>query len=210
MDTLNTQEYIINKYSLNLEKFSPVTIPSTGRNDLAHLFCELGFRKGVEVGTEKGIYAEILCKANPNLHLYCVDPWKVYDHNLGYHIGTTQEQFDTFYKETIERLRPYKATLIKEMSMDAVQKFENGSLDFVYIDANHRLEYVIKDIVEWAKKVRPGGIVAGHDYYQYKYQHYSHVVEALVAYNGSYRRGLPWFVLDLRPVERFRSWFFIK
>ncbi len=207
---MNTLNYIVKKYSLSLGKIFPITIPNVGRTELAGLFTELGFKKGVEIGTEQGIYTETLCKANPNLHLYCVDPWIVYDNNLGYHIGTTQKQFDTFYKETIERLRPYKATIIREMSMVAVKRFKDDSLDFVYIDANHRLEYVIMDIVEWAKKVHPGGIVAGHDFIQYKYQRYSHIVEALVAYNRSYRRGSPWFVVDSRPEDKFRSWFFIR
>ncbi len=210
MDTKTTQEYIADKYSLNPEIPGPVTVPGIGRNDLASLFYELGFTQGVEVGTEQGVYAEILCKANPNLHLYCVDPWKVYDRGRGYRRGANQQQFDAFYKETTERLKPYKTTFIKKMSMEAVAKFKDGSLDFVYIDANHRLEYVIRDITEWAKKVRPGGVIAGHDYKRYKYQYYSHVVEALVAYNGSYRRGLPWFVLDHTPGEKLRSWFFIK
>ena len=206
-DTLN---YIVKKFNLNLEARSPITIPHFGRNNLAILLAELGFTKGAEIGTEQGFYAEILCKANPNLHLYCVDPWIAYDRGLGYRMGATQEQFNTFYKQATKRLKPYKVALIKEMSMDAVTKFEEGSLDFVYIDANHRLEYVTRDIVEWAKKVRSGGIVAGHDYIRYKYQQNCHVIEALIAYNGSYRKGLPWFVLDHMPGENRRSWFFVK
>jgi len=207
---INTLDYIIKKFNLNLGARLPITIPDFGRNELAALFAELGYTKGAEIGTEQGFYAEILCKTNPNLHLNCVDPWIAYDRGLGYRIGATQPQYDTFYKETVERLKSFKVTFIKEMSIDAVKKFENDSLDFVYIDANHRLEYVVKDIVEWAKRVHPGGIVAGHDYIQYKYQQSSHVVEALVAYNGSYRKGLPWFVLDHVPGENRRSWFFVK
>lgn len=210
MDTLTTQQYIIKKYSLDLEQTSPINIADVGRVDLACLFSELGFKKGVEIGTEQGVYAEILCKTNPKLHLYCVDPWKVYEGNLGYHIGVTQQQFDLFYKESKKRLSSHKATLIRKMSTSAVKRFRDDSLDFVYIDGNHRLEYVISDIAEWTKKVRPGGIVAGHDYIKYKHQHFSHIVEAVIAYNESYRRGLPWFILDSKKGDKFRSWFFIK
>ncbi len=207
---MNTLDYIVKKFNLTLEARSPITIPHIGRNELAGLFAELGFNEGAEIGTEQGFYAEILCKANPNLHLNCVDPWIAYDRGTGFRLGATQPQFDAFYIEAAERLRPYKVTFIKKMSMDAVTKFDDGSLHFVYIDANHRLEYVTQDIVGWAKKVRPGGIVAGHDFIKYKYQQSCHVVEALGAYNEAYRRGLPWFVLDHMPGENRRSWFFVK
>lgn len=210
---MNTLDYIVNKYRLDMNHPSPIEIPNMRRRNLAELFAELDFKTGAEIGTEQGIYAESLCKTNPKLHLYCIDPWIIYDDNLGYHTQITQQQMDNFYNESVERLRPYRATLIKEFSENAVVKFTDNSLDFVYIDGNHRLEYVVKDIVEWTKKVHPGGIVSGHDYFQFKNQHYSHVVEALDAYNKSYRRGLPFFVVGLPhqlPRDQYRSWFFVK
>ena len=36
--------------------------------------------------------------------------------------------------------------------------------DLVFIDATHSEESVREDIQLWAPKVRPGGIVCGHDY----------------------------------------------
>ena len=204
MDILSTQEYITKKYSLNQIDAGSISI-NIGGLELASLFYELGFTKGVEIGTEQGLYAEILCKANPNLHLYCVDPWIIYDSNLGYHPAITEQQVDIFYQEAVERLRPYNVTFIRKLSMEAVVQFPDDSLDFVYIDGNHRLEYVVNDLVKWTKKVRPGGIVSRHDYIQHKYQHYSHVVEALWAYHESYRRGLSWFVLESRLGHKYRS-----
>lgn len=38
------------------------------------------------------------------------------------------------------------------------------SLDFVYLDARHDYESVVEDLEAWFDKVRPGGILAGHDY----------------------------------------------
>jgi hypothetical protein len=49
--------------------------------------------------------------------------------------------------------------------MDAVKDFKDESLDFAFIDGNHSFEYVINDIAEWSKKVRVGGIISGHDYW---------------------------------------------
>ena len=49
--------------------------------------------------------------------------------------------------------------------MDAVKDFENESLDFVYIDGDHNFRHTAEDVYEWSKKVRKGGAVAGHDYW---------------------------------------------
>ena len=48
--------------------------------------------------------------------------------------------------------------------MEALNDFENESIDFVYIDGNHGLKFVIEDIYGWTKKVKKGGIISGHDY----------------------------------------------
>ena len=42
--------------------------------------------------------------------------------------------------------------------------FEDESLDFAYIDANHLYDYVCQDIIHWSHKVRSGGMVGCHDY----------------------------------------------
>lgn len=41
--------------------------------------------------------------------------------------------------------------------------WEDGYVDFVFIDANHSYESVCKDIAAWMPKMRKGGIMAGHD-----------------------------------------------
>ncbi len=49
-------------------------------------------------------------------------------------------------------------------SHEAAQHVPDGTLDFIFIDANHDYEYVKQDLEVWAPKVRPGGIFSGHDY----------------------------------------------
>jgi predicted O-methyltransferase YrrM len=44
-----------------------------------------------------------------------------------------------------------------------VHSFADGSLDMVYIDACHRYDDVLSDLERWWPKVKPGGILAGHD-----------------------------------------------
>jgi hypothetical protein len=49
-------------------------------------------------------------------------------------------------------------------SIEAAGLYPDESLDFVFIDGDHREESVTADINAWWPKVRAGGILAGHDY----------------------------------------------
>ena len=127
------------------------------RRHLADLFGELEFNVGAEIGTCRGEYAKVLCEANKNLRLHCVDPWMAYQ-------GATQEKQDILYKRSSELLSKYDVVIHRQTSLDAVNDFADSSLDFVYIDGNHMFDYVVRDAIAWIPKVRRGGIVAFHDY----------------------------------------------
>lgn len=132
------------------------------RTELAKHFAELGFKKGAEIGVFKGYYSQVLCENIPSLKLYCIDL--------------------VIQKLTKDKLSPFNCELIEKSSMDAVKDFEDESLDFVFIDANHYYENVKNDIEEWTKKVRKGGIVSGHDYYVFKYSKNDGVIKAVDEY----------------------------
>jgi hypothetical protein len=203
MDTL---DFIAQKYNLNLVQRSPITIPNFGRNDLASLFTELGFTKGVEIGVLIGNYSKILCEANPNLTLYSIDPWKSYEE---YKDLTPQKAFDECYEHSKALLAPFKnCQLIRKKSMDAIPDFNDESLDFVYIDGNHEFASETNDIFEWSKKIKIGGIIAGHDYRKYKERSFSHSYEVVNAYTNAYRI-FTWFITD-HSKDRVRSWFWVK
>lgn len=136
------------------------------RQGLANLFKQLGFKKGVEVGVLDGAFSSVLLNTIPGLELIGIDPYQAYS---GYRDYKKQATFD----RSRERAQQLAAkwpnfNLVIEMSMDAVKKFADESIDFVYIDGNHSYDYVRDDIREWSKKVRAGGVVSGHDYYVFK------------------------------------------
>lgn len=54
-------------------------------------------------------------------------------------------------------------TDVRSISWEAADKFEDGSLDIVYIDADHEYDSVYKDVKNWYPKVKKGGIISGHD-----------------------------------------------
>lgn len=176
----------------------PIDIPNTDRwHSLTQLFTDLNFKVGAEIGTERAIFAKRLCVINPQLKLYCIDPWQAYS---GYREHVTQSKLDNFYREAEWRLAPYNAYLIRKFSVEASKDFKDGALDFVYIDGNHSLLHVVQDLWHWVPKVRKGGIVAGHDYIQRSTPKYAmHVIEAVNAYTQAMKIS-PWYVLGSKDV----------
>jgi len=51
-------------------------------------------------------------------------------------------------------------------SVRAANLFQAGGVDFCFIDADHSYESVMEDLRTWWPKIRPGGVLAGHDYRQ--------------------------------------------
>lgn len=191
-----------------------VEIPDCSRDDLPGFFVEMGFKAGVEIGTYKGIYTEILAKSG--LQIYTVDPWLSYP-DYPYYTSREQNQklLDAQYEESRNRLTPYpNCTIIRKTSMDAAENFEDGSLDFVYIDGNHSFKYVAEDICEWSKKIRKGGVISGHDYI-YSNPLNFHVRHVVDAYVQAYAIQKFW-VLGRKKADKgetrdqWRSWMFFK
>ena len=54
--------------------------------------------------------------------------------------------------------------IVKAESIEAAKEFDNGTFDFVFIDAGHTYEEVLSDIQAWLPKMKDGGIISGHDY----------------------------------------------
>ena len=160
---IDTLDFILDKYNIGDQKF-PVNLPYKRWDRIPKLIRELGFAAGAEIGVKKGRFARNICRYNPQLSLYGVDVWEIYQDYDGLPL-VNQEIMLSYYGKAQEILKPYKVKLIKAFSMDAVREFADESLDFVYIDANHKYEYCVEDIREWSRKVRKGGLVAGHDYY---------------------------------------------
>ena len=68
-------------------------------------------------------------------------------------------------KEVQNKARKYgsRCRILNGDSVECSAEVENGSLDFVFIDADHTEAGVRRDIAAWSPKVRIGGMLLGHD-----------------------------------------------
>ena len=157
---METIEIISKKFDFPADKEGVVNLPFR-RKVLAEFLKELNYKVGAEIGTDLGLFAETLCQSNPEMKLYCIDPWRAYDK---YEDMKDQVRLNQNYFETQKRLAPYNCEILRESSTGALKHFPQRSLDFVYIDGNHAYEYVLEDLNGWSKVVKEGGIISGHDY----------------------------------------------
>lgn len=201
MDTL---KYIADKFGVDITQ-SVISLPIGRFKDIPRLFKELGFKTGAEVGVFEGEYSRFLLKQIPNLKLYLVDSWIPY---AGYN-DFEDKRLTNAYFTTQENVKGYDAVLLRGWSHELVNQFEDGSLDFVFIDGNHDYPHTVQDIALWSKKVRKGGIVYGHDYDDYsnnrRWQD-MHVMYAVDGWVQSYKIK-PLFII---ANNRNRSWLYVK
>lgn len=123
---------------------------------------------GAEIGVFRAGYsAKILARVKPR-KLYLIDEWppRLTCQRPEQFLGTENHRF------VLQRFRNEIAAGIVEVrrarSPAAANEFPNDYFDWIYIDADHTYEAVRDDLAAWRPKVKPGGLVMGHDYCEAK------------------------------------------
>ena len=138
----------------------------------------------VEVGVCKGDNAEwLINRFNPE-HIGLVDAWKCFQRKSkpfyfdesneredvveNYFGGNIYEQetFDNLYKRVKFRFSDFeeKVKIMKMSSSEASKKYQDKSLDLIYVDADHSYEAVLDDLFYWGSKLRDGGYFVLNDH----------------------------------------------
>ena len=204
--------YIQEKWKLGNKQELPIELKGLNRNEMYGLFAKLGYKVGCEVGVWTGKNAVQMFEHIPGLKLFLVDPYK--DYARARKKRGDNRLFRRVKHRAHRRTRGKHRQFIEMFSEDAVRKFDDESLDFVYIDGNHSYDYVMLDIILWERKVKKGGIISGHDYYN-SGKVKVRVKDAVNDYIRSHSIN-PWYITDIKSeatiVKRNhrRSWFWVK
>ena len=127
---------------------------------------------GAEVGVWQGRMSEQLLWARPQLKLYMVDRWLAPAETDSYYTSGarmarhSQHTFDLVKAEAERRVFPFvgRAFILHGESVCMAERFKAGTLDFVFLDADHSYAAVTRDLQAWAPLVKRGGLLAGHDF----------------------------------------------
>lgn len=118
----------------------------------------------VEVGVDEGAFAvhilEELVRRNVQVErYYAIDPW------TGPFAYAGDRSRDAFLTATRALTKFWPAPRVLQERGDlACRLVEDETADFVFVDAVHDYSHVTTHLELWWPKLRPGGVIAGHDY----------------------------------------------
>ena len=136
---------------------------------IEHLMKKYDYDYIVELGVWKGVIPRFILPRNPDWKYVGVDLYEPQPDNPSetYEPGENGHAWDheTYFKEVSEILDMYdNAKLLRMHTVEAAHEFDDKSIDFVFVDADHSYEGVKADLEAWIPKIRSGGMIAGHDY----------------------------------------------
>lgn len=125
----------------------------------------------VEIGSWQGQSAVTLCQRLQDIgktaKVHCVDTFEG-EQNQPAHVAIVKDMGGSVFGKFCENIEAAEVRNMIQIttgdSAESAELFADGSLDGVFIDAAHDYESVVRDLAAWYPKVKPGGIIAGHDY----------------------------------------------
>lgn len=123
----------------------------------------------VEVGVEKGMTITYLMRHEAAIAEYvAVDPWHLPGKSM--ESNEVLESYHSNLKAWAEGQPSFQrhgrpaVRIIREPSEAAAALLPLNHFDLVFIDAEHSFEAAQRDIQVWKRRLRPGGVLAGHDF----------------------------------------------
>lgn len=165
----------------------------------------------IEVGVWEGAYSHWIVNYLKPTNFYGVDPYEFredYADSPDANVFAHQSKLDNLHDRTKAKLEEngLGGTLLRTTGIDAASRFDDNSIDFVYIDGDHSYDFVSNDIKAWWPKIKQGGILSGHDYTPGNPQkgHVYGVIEAVTEHAEKYSLNVQ------TTSEQYATWWMTK
>lgn len=166
----NMNKETVLKYCLKSTCTSKKPIPTFRyREQIGNILEDEKFKVGAEIGVQRGIFSRaLLNRWKSARHFTLVDVWNQQENyfdganqNASVHLG--------FKAEAMKRVENFsKMGVIIDVchgfSVKCTERYKKEFFDFIYVDARHDYNGVMEDLQSWWPLLKPGGIMAGHDY----------------------------------------------
>lgn len=130
---------------------------------IPNLIIKHGYKTGIEIGVAFGGHSEAILQRTGVEKLWSIDPY-IPNAQMGPY--PSDLYYETYYHNVRSRLKVFgqRSELIRDFSENIIDQFADASLDFAFIDADHRYEPVKRDIEMWWPKIKSAGMLSGDDY----------------------------------------------
>lgn len=135
------------------------------RDEFPDWLASRGYLRMAEIGVAAGSFARQILSRWAGAYTM-IDAWAHLPH--GYtdiaNVPTAEHEQNLNKARAVAAEFAPRVQLLRLLSVEAAKCFPDEYFDVVYLDANHSYEAVFADLTAWARKVRQGGAIAGHDY----------------------------------------------
>jgi hypothetical protein len=150
-------------YFIVLEMTQTIRIFDT-RTEMIREYCKEG-DVICEIGVFLGEFAQVFLETKPS-KLVLIDPWQG-------HVGSGDQDGNNFQMYNLDDVYTHISKKAENISCidvrrgfsgNILQQFPDNTFDFIYIDGDHSYEGCKTDLQLSYQKIKPNGIIAGHDY----------------------------------------------
>ena len=161
-----------------------VKAPNRHKNRLRMLEMMPKHGRCAEIGVWNGGFSGVILEVTQPVELVLIDPWDLLSGQGEEEWTHKKHKNNEFMRGMFDKVSEDYAhlpniSIRKGFSADVLASYPDDYFDWLYIDGNHLYEFVRQDIEVSFKKVRPGGIIAGDDYF-WKKDGRAHVKEAVL------------------------------
>lgn len=166
---LKAEKYLAVPVESTFTDYEKVYVEAVERAKSGAVFVEIG----AFLGKSAVLMAELIRQSGKKIAFHTIDPFVAkakLDPKTGLYGWGGSENF--YHPETEFLFRKFveeagyteDINLIVKYSEHAIPDFEDESVDFVFVDGAHDYPNGYHDVTAWYKKLKPGGMLAGHDY----------------------------------------------
>jgi len=121
----------------------------------------------VEIGSFIGgsicYFGQKLRQLDKHVNLTAVDTWKFDNISTGHLQLVENNDYYQAFLQNVAKCGLSVQTVVSD-SIAAAEKFDDESIDFLFIDGCHEYPYTENELKVWLPKMKKNSVIAGHDY----------------------------------------------